>query len=183
MRPVDAAFFERPADAVARDLIGVGLLVNGSGGGIVETEAYHGADPASHSFRGPTKRNAVMFGPAGCAYVYLSYGLHWCFNVVCEPGSAVLIRALEPVAGIDEMQARRGITDTSKLCAGPGRLCKALAITGALNGASLFDTPFELYDLGHAPAIRSGPRIGLSVAVEEALRFGEAGSQYLSKPF
>src|SRR5438552_3348813 len=136
-KPLKRSFFDRSVHEVAPDLIGATLLVNGIGGIIVEVEAYHHTDPAAHSFRGPTLRNAVMFGPPGFAYVYRSYGMHWCVNFVCEAegsASAVLIRALEPTDGIAAMRRRRGIAEARLLCSGPGRLCEALAITDAQNG-------------------------------------------------
>lgn len=176
-------FFERPPEAVARDLIGVVLLYNGSGGTIVETEAYHPDDPASHSFRGQTLRNAAMFGPAGGAYVYRIYGMHWCLNFVCLPGSAVLIRAFQPEFGIQDMSERRGDMPARLLASGPGRLCDALGITGADDGKSLLEPPFELQaNLTPQPVV-TGPRIGITKAIAEPLRFGLDGSPYLSKKF
>src|SRR6201982_943257 len=133
-------FFARSVHEVAPELIGATLLFNGAGGMIVEVEAYHQTDPAAHSFRGRTARNAVMFGPPGYAYVYRSYGILWCLNFVCEPegsASAVLIRALAPTTGLPAMRRRRGLADERLLCAGPGRLCEALGITGAHNGLAL----------------------------------------------
>lgn len=177
-------FFHRPADVVARDLIGATLLVDGVGGRIVETEAYDGADPASHSFRGPTARNAPMFGPPGRAYVYRIYGLHWCFNVVCDaaaPGSAVLVRALEPTAGLEAMRMRRGLGPVTALCSGPGKLCQALAIDGRLNHASLTAPPFEITRSAGPSPVAQGRRIGISVGVETPWRFAEAGSRFLSR--
>src|SRR6202166_2129774 len=130
--PLTRAFFARSVHKVAPDLIGATLLVNGVGGIIVEVEDYHHTEPAAHSFRGPTLRNAVMFGPPGFVYVYRSYGIHWCLNFVCEAtgsASAVLIRAIEPTVGLSLMRRRRGAADVRLLCSGPGRLCEAVRIT------------------------------------------------------
>src|SRR6195952_698659 len=135
--------FSAPSHLVARQLIGVTVLIDGVGGRIVETEAYDGEDPASHSFSGPTDRNFSMFGPPAHAYVYRSYGMHWCLNLVCEPGSAVLLRAIEPLEGLDAMRARRGTDEVRLLCAGPGRLCQALGVTGALDGLPIAGAPFR----------------------------------------
>jgi DNA-3-methyladenine glycosylase len=171
---------------VAHRLIGVTLLVGGIGGIIVETEAYDGEDPASHSFSGPTPRNAVMFGPPGRAYVYLSYGIHWCLNFVCREaghGAGVLIRALEPTAGVSTMINRRRQQDPRMLCAGPGRLGQALAITRELNGKRIDAAPFSLTAASTRARVVCGPRIGISKAVERPWRFGLAGSRYLSRPF
>ena len=180
------AFFARSVHAVAPDLIGATLLVRGIGGVIVEVEAYHHTDPAAHSFRGPTERNVVMFGPPGYAYVYRSYGIHWCLNFVCEPAgsaSAVLIRALAPTRGLATMRRRRGVTDERLLCTGPGRLCEALAITDAHNGLALDRPPFRLELRPDPVEIVSGPRIGITKAVELPWRYGLKGSRFLSKPF
>lgn len=181
--------FAKPAHEVAPLLIGLSLLVDGVGGRIVETEAYDRSDPASHGFGGPTARNAAMFGPPGHAYVYRSYGIHWCLNFVCrERGHAagVLIRALEPTHGIDRMRERRGMEDARLLCAGPGRLGQALGIDRGFDGLALDAPPFELLAApgGHPPVLVDvGPRIGISKAVDVPWRFGEKGSRYLSKPF
>jgi DNA-3-methyladenine glycosylase len=184
MGRISRAFFNRPSDKVARDLLGVVLLVDGVGGAIVETESYDGDDPASHSYpMRPTERNAVMFGPPGYAYVYRSYGIHWCLNFVCEVSSAVLIRAIAPEYRIDVMRKRRGMVEPERLCAGPGRLCQALDITGALNGASLFAHPFALKTGGEIADIHAGPRIGISKAKDAHRRFGVKGSAFLSKRF
>ena len=171
---------------VAERLIGVTLWVDGVGGVIVETEAYDREDPASHSFGGPTPRNASMFGPPGRAYVYRSYGLHWCLNVVCREaghGAGVLIRALEPTAGLQAMRERRGIGDTRLLCAGPGRLCQALGVTRALDGVPLDMPPFRLLAPAVPAAVLRGPRIGLTKAADVPWRFGLAGSRFVSRPF
>ena len=179
-------FFRRSAQEVAPDLIGVVLRVEGVGGVIVETEAYDHTDPASHSFRGPTARNAAMFGPAGQAYVYRSYGLHWCFNIVCGEaslGSAVLVRALQPTAGIDTMQRRRGVEGLRLLCSGPGRLCQALGVTSALDGRPLNEPPFTLEGRPSPGEIAVGPRIGITRGAATPWRFGLAASPFLSRPF
>lgn len=186
--------FAAPAHEVARRLIGVTLLIDGVGGRIVETEAYDQADPASHTYGGLTARNAAMFGPPGHAYVYRSYGLHWCVNTVCREaghGAGVLLRALEPTHGLEAMRERRGLQDARLLCAGPGRLAQALGIDARLNGQPLDQPPFALLEpAGAAPAVgaprvavTTGPRIGISKAVDVPWRFGEHGSRYLSRPF
>ena len=176
-------FFSRPSVEIARDLIGAQFLVDGVGGVIVETEAYDSSEPASHTYGGPTPRNHTMFGPPASVYVYRSYGLHWCLNFVCLPASAVLIRALEPRAGIETMQNRRGVLDVKRLCSGPGRLSQALAIDNTLDGFSLEAPPFRLA-FGDGPiAISIGPRIGITRAIEIPWRFGLQGSPYLSKRF
>ena len=179
-------FFDRPVLRVAPELIGATLLVNGTGGVIVEVEAYHHTDPAAHSYRGPTTRNAVMFGPPGFAYVYRSYGIHWCLNFVCEEegsASAVLIRALQPTEGLGLMRRRRGVANERALCSGPGKLCEALAVTHRHNGLALDRTPFELRARREKPDIVVGPRVGISKAVEHPWRYGLKGSKFLSKPF
>lgn len=176
-------FFARPAENVAPELIGATLHYGGAGGMIVETEAYHPGDPASHSFRGQTLRNAAMFGPPGTAYVYRIYGMHWCLNFVCMPGSAVLIRAIEPLIGLDVMTERRQGLAPRLLASGPGRLCAALGITRADDGLSLFEPPFGLLANGESRAIVTGPRIGITKAIDEPLRFGLEGSPFLSRRF
>lgn len=186
--PSDAsqqAFFARDATVVARDMIGATLGLDGVGGIVVETEAYRPDDPASHSYRGRTPRNAPMFGAPGSAYVYRSYGLHWCLNAVCLPGSAVLIRALQPQSGIAAMRARRGgVGDDRLLCSGPGRLCQALGVDGSHNGLPLTAPPFEFAPARTDPAaILAGRRIGLTKGVEAEWRFGLGGSAYLSRRF
>jgi DNA-3-methyladenine glycosylase len=178
--------FSADSHIVARQLIGATLLVDGVGGVIVETEAYDRSDAASHTYRGPTPRNAVMFGPPGHAYVYRSYGLHWCLNAVCREaghGAGVLIRALEPTDGLATMRARRGLDDARLLCAGPGRVGQALGITRERhNGLRLDAPPFVLTPAREAPRVLCGPRIGISQAVELPWRFVLAGSPYLSRP-
>ncbi|MEA2977785.1 MAG: DNA-3-methyladenine glycosylase [Alphaproteobacteria bacterium] len=180
------AFFDRSVHAVAPDLIGATLLFKGVGGVIVEVEAYHHTDPAAHSYRGRTERNAVMFGPPGHAYVYRSYGIHWCLNFVCEgegTASAVLIRALEPLQGLPVMRRRRGLSDIRLLCSGPGRLCEALGVNRAHDGLALDSPPFELRARAEAVEIVAGPRIGITKAAEKPWRYGLPGSRFLSKPF
>ena len=179
---MDESFFARDVVAVAAGLLGARLLVNGVGGLVVETEAYRQDDEASHSFRGQTAGNAAMFGAPGRAYVYRSYGLHWCFNIVCERGSAVLIRALEPTHALETMMARRAVGEARKLCAGPGNLCKALAITGGMNGLSVLADPFSLEPPSEMFASARGVRIGISKAAERPWRFAVKGSRYLSRP-
>ena len=170
---------------VAPDLIGATLLVGGVGGTIVEVEVYDQEDPASHGFRGRTERNAAMFGPPGHAYVYRSYGIHWCLNLVCEEegtASAVLLRALEPTHGLDVMRARRGLVEPRLLCSGPGRLCQALGVTRAHDGLPLDEPPFELLERAREPAgLAAGPRIGITRAAELPWRYGVRGSRFLSR--
>jgi DNA-3-methyladenine glycosylase len=178
-------FFARSVHNVAPDLIGVTLLVDGVGGPIVEVEAYDHEDPAAHGYGGRTERNASMFGPPGHAYVYRSYGVHWCLNFVCEQegsASAVLIRALEPRHGLDVMRARRGLDDPRLLCAGPGRLCQALGVTREHDGLPLDRPPFQLVPREEGPAIVVGPRVGITRAADRPWRFGLAGSPFLSRP-
>lgn len=185
-RKLTRPFFGRSVHEVAPDLIGATLLFNGAGGVIVEVEAYHHTDPAAHSFNGQTPRNAVMFGPPGFAYVYRSYGIHWCVNAVCEANgsaSAVLIRALQPTHGIAAMKRRRGMDDERLLCSGPGRLCEALGITGVHNGLPLDRAPFELRPRSEPPDVMVGVRIGITKAAELPWRYGLKGSKFLSKPF
>ncbi len=170
---------------VAPELIGVTLLVDGVGGPIVEVEAYDQEDPASHGYRGPTPRNAVMFGPPGHAYVYRSYGIHWCLNFVCaEAGraEAVLVRALRPERGLETMRARRGVEAERALCSGPGKLCQALGLSRDEDGAPLDAPPFRLLPRRDAPTIVTGPRIGITRAAERPWRYGLAGSPFLSRP-
>jgi len=177
-------FFARSVHEVAPDLIGVTLLVDGVGGPIVEVEAYDREDPAAHGYGGRTARNASMFGPPGHAYVYRSYGIHWCLNFVCEQegsASAVLIRALEPVHGLGVMRARRGLDDPRLLCSGPGRLCQALGITGRQDGLPLDVPPFELAARDEELKIAVGPRVGITKAAEQPWRYGLAGSRFLSR--
>jgi DNA-3-methyladenine glycosylase len=174
-------FFARSVHDVAPQLVGATLLVDGAGGRIVEVEAYHHEDPAAHSYSGRTARNASMFGPPGHAYVYRSYGVHWCLNFVCEEGSAVLIRALEPTHGLEEMASRRGTDEPRLLAAGPGRLTQALGLTGEHDGLPLDRPPFELYAADKVK-IEVGPRIGITKATELPWRYGEAGSRFLSRP-
>jgi DNA-3-methyladenine glycosylase len=179
-------FFARSVHEVAPDLIGVTLLVDGVGGRIVEVEAYDQEDPASHAFRGQTARNAVMFGPAGYAYVYRSYGIHWCLNFVCDaPGraEAVLIRALEPTHCLDVMRVRRGVRADRALCSGPGKLCQALGVSRDHDGRAIDEPPFELLPRDAVPPIVTGPRIGITRAADLPWRYGLEGSPFVSRPF
>ena len=185
-RRLQRDFFDRDVHEVAPLLIGATLLANEVGGAIVEVEAYHHTDPAAHSYRGRTERNAVMFGPAGYAYVYRSYGIHWCLNFVCESegsASAVLVRALIPQFGLVQMRRRRGIQDDRLLCSGPGRLCQALGISSAHNGKALDRAPFKLLAPSGPVEVIIGPRIGITRAADLPWRYGLAGSPYLSRPF
>lgn len=178
--------FSAPSEQVAQWLIGVTVLVDGVGGRIVETEAYDRTDPASHTFGGPTARNAPMFGPPGRSYVYRSYGLHWCLNFVCREqghGAGVLIRAIEPLHGLELMRARRGLDAARLLCAGPGRVCQALGVGAAHNNLALDAAPFQLLAAPAPVQVVAGPRIGISKAKEVPWRFGLAGSAFLSRPF
>jgi DNA-3-methyladenine glycosylase len=181
--PID---FSAPTEIVAQRLIGAIVTLDGVGGRIVETEAYDREDPASHTFSGPTPRNAVMFGPPAHVYVYRSYGIHWCLNFVCREaghGAGVLIRALEPLTGLDAMRQRRGLEPVKLLCSGPGRLTQALAITHGNNGMPLFEPPFHIEPPEEDFPIVSGPRIGITKAMDVPWRFGLAGSKFVSKPF
>jgi DNA-3-methyladenine glycosylase len=185
MTPVlRAELFARSVHEIAPTLLGVTLLVDGVGGTIVEVEAYDHEDPAAHGYRGKTARNASMFGPPGRAYVYRSYGIHWCLNFVCEAegvASAVLIRALEPTEGLDEMRERRGVSEPLLLCSGPGRLCQALGVGHEHDGLRLDEAPFELLERRTEPEIASGPRIGITRASGRPWRYGVAGSRFLSR--
>jgi DNA-3-methyladenine glycosylase len=176
--------FARSVHEVAPELIGATLLVNGAGGRIVEVEAYDQEDPASHGYRGRTPRNASMFGPPGHAYVYRSYGIHWCLNLVCEEEgvpSAVLVRALEPTHGLGEMRRRRGLDDPRLLASGPGRLCQALGITREHDGLPLDRPPFELHERDAPVEVLAGARVGITRATELPWRYVEAGSRFLSR--
>jgi DNA-3-methyladenine glycosylase len=179
-------FFARSVHDVAPELVGAEHYVDCVGGRIVELEAYDHEDPAAHGFRGRTERNAAMFGPPGHAYVYRSYGIHWCLNLVCEGegvASAVLVRALEPLAGLDAMRARRGVWEERLLCSGPGRLCQALAVTRDHDKLPLDAPPFELRARAAPVDVVRGPRIGITKAAERPWRYGLAGSRFVSRPF
>lgn len=185
MSALDRSFFGRSVHDVAPELVGATLLVDGVGGPIVEVEIYDGTDPASHGYRGRTARNASMFGPPGHAYVYRSYGIHWCLNLVCEAegsAAAVLVRALEPQAGIETMRARRGLDDTRLLCSGPGRLCQALGVDLSHDGRPLDEAPFRMEALAGEARVARAPRVGISRAAERPWRLCAAGSRYLSRP-
>jgi DNA-3-methyladenine glycosylase len=179
-------FFARSVHEVAPELIGATLLVDGVGGRIVEVEAYDQDDPASHGFRGRTARTASMFGPPGHAYVYRSYGVHWCLNLVCARegrAEAALVRALEPTDGLEAMRERRGVEAPRALCSGPGKLCQALGVTRVHDGLPLDEPPFELLAREDEPRLAVGRRIGITQAVEQPWRFGLAGSPFLSRRF
>jgi DNA-3-methyladenine glycosylase len=180
-------FFDRSVHKVAPDLIGASVLIGGCGGIIVEVEAYHHTEPAAHSYIGPTSRNSVMFGPPGHAYVYRSYGIHWCLNFVCEAegsAGAVLIRAIEPTEGIATMRRRRGVTELRQLCSGPGKLGEALGVSrDKHNGLPLDAPPFELRARPRPVPIVSGVRIGITKAADLPWRYGLKDSPFLSKPF
>jgi DNA-3-methyladenine glycosylase len=178
-------FFAGSVHDVAPELVGATLLFDGVGGTIVEVEAYDHEDPAAHGYRGRSARNASMFGPPGHAYVYRSYGIHWCLNFVCEAegvASAVLIRALQPTGGLDVMRARRGLDDPKLLCSGPGRLCQALGITGEHDGLPLDHPPFQVHARPRGAEVATGPRIGITRAAERQWRYGLVGSRFLSRP-
>lgn len=179
---VGRSFFDRSVLEVARELIGMRLLVDGVGGSIVEVEAYAPDDPASHSFRGPTPRNAAMFGPPGHAYVYKIYGIHFCLNFVCQPGHAILIRALEPEVGLEAMRARRGAVGAHQLCSGPGKLAQALGIDLRQNGLPLDAAPFSLEAGQGAHDVVAGQRIGITKGVDTPWRFARKGSPFMSRP-
>jgi DNA-3-methyladenine glycosylase len=178
-------FFARDVHDVAREVIGATLLVDGVGGTIVEVEAYDQTEPASHGFRGLTERNAAMFGPGGHAYVYRSYGIHWCLNLVTgEEGraSAVLVRALEPTQRLDEMRHRRGVDAPRLLCSGPGRLCQALGVTREHDSLPLDRPPFSVLARAREVHVVSGPRIGITRAADLPWRYALEGSPFLSRP-
>jgi DNA-3-methyladenine glycosylase len=182
---LDRGFFARSVHEVAPELVGCTLLVDGVGGRLVEVEAYDAEDPASHGFRGETARNRTMFGPPGHAYVYRSYGVHWCLNLVCgDEGvpEAVLVRALEPTHGLERMWERRGLEDERLLCAGPGRLCQALGVTVAHDGLAVDAPPFVLRRAEESVPVVRGSRIGITRAAELPWRYGLAGSRFLSRP-
>jgi DNA-3-methyladenine glycosylase len=185
---LEVGFFDRSVHDVAHDLIGCALLFDGVGGVIVEAESYERDDPACHAYVGLTERTAPLFGPPGRAYVYLSYGVHSCLNFVCEPegqAAAVLVRALEPRWGVEEMSRRRGRDQVRELCSGPGKLTEARGIGLPLNRAPLTEPPFELRDRDDGwrdVAVATGPRIGITRAAEVPWRFCAAGSEYLSRP-
>ena len=186
MQPNIAIDFNRSSLEVARSLIGAVLLVDGVGGRIVETEAYDADEPASHGYGGPSARTASLFGPPGHAYVYRSYGIHWCLNFVCREaghGAGVLIRALEPTDGVDAMRERRGRLDERLLCSGPGRLAQALGIDAAFDALPLNRPPFMLLPAPVAIEVQVGVRIGITKARELPWRFGLAGSRYVSRRF
>jgi DNA-3-methyladenine glycosylase len=184
---IDREFFDRPVLEVARDLVGCVVVHEGAAGVIVETEAYHHSEPACHAYVGLTSRTSVLFGDPGTAYVYRSYGIHALLNAVCEPrdtGAAVLIRALEPVDGVEAMRERRGLHRLEDLCSGPGKLTQALGIGLEHNATSLLDGPVRVLPReGAAPELVAGPRIGITKAAELPWRFCAAGSRHVSRPW
>jgi DNA-3-methyladenine glycosylase len=186
--PLNTSFYARPVLEVARALVGCVVSHAGSSGVIVETEAYHESEPACHAFVGLTPRTSTLFGPPGVAYVYRSYGVHAMLNAVSEPpgiGAAVLIRALEPLEGIDAMRERRGLKPLRSLCSGPGKLTQALAIELDLNGSSLRTGPIVISARPNGwreVQVTAGPRIGITKAIELPWRFCAAGSRFLSQP-
>jgi DNA-3-methyladenine glycosylase len=188
VRSLGVEFFERSVHDVARELVGCELRFAGVGGVIVEVEAYERDDPACHAYVGLTPRTATLFGPPGRAYVYLSYGIHSCLNFVCEPegeAAAVLIRALEPRWGIDEMRRRRGREDLRDLCSGPGKLTEGLGIGLDMDRARLDEPPFEVRapdDEWADVEVECGQRIGITRAAELPWRFCARDSRYLSRP-
>jgi DNA-3-methyladenine glycosylase len=180
-------FYARPVVEVAPDLVGCSLTVGGVGGIITETEAYHVSEAACHAYVGLTERTAPLYGPPAHAYVYLSYGVHSLLNAVAEPdgdAAAVLIRALEPRWGLEQMRKRRGLERERDLCSGPGKLTQALGVGLELNTAKLTEKPFELRGRGdrEAEVVGVAPRIGITRAMELEWRFCEVGSRYLSRP-
>jgi DNA-3-methyladenine glycosylase len=179
-------FYDRSVHDVARDLIGCVVRHGETAGRIVETESYHMDEPACHAYVGLTQRTSTLFGPPGHAYVYFSYGIHSLLNAVCEQegiGAAVLIRALEPVGGLDVMRARRGVERTRELCSGPGKLTQALGIDLSLNGSSLVDGPIAVLERESQPRIAIGERIGITKAADLPWRFCDADSAHVSRPW
>ena len=183
------SFYDRSVHEVARELIGCVVRHGETAGRIVETESYHMEEPACHAFAGVTERTRTLYGEPGRAYVYFSYGVHSLLNAVAEPegvGAAVLIRALEPVDGIEVMRARRGLERAEELCSGPGKLTQALDIGLSLNGSSLVDGPIELLTRepgAHEPRVVVGERVGITKAVELPWRFCDADSRHVSRPW
>jgi DNA-3-methyladenine glycosylase len=183
------SFYDRPVIEVAQDLVGCVLEYDGCAGVIVETEAYHQSEPAAHSYVGLTGRTSVLFSDPGKAYIYRSYGIHALLNAVCEHpdvGAAVLLRALEPIDGIERMFARRGVAREIDLCNGPGKLTQALGIDLELNDTNLFEGPILIHpreDGWQAPALIAGPRIGITKAAELPWRFSAAGNRHVSRPW
>jgi DNA-3-methyladenine glycosylase len=186
---IERAFFDRPVVDVARDLVGCVVRHGATAGVVVEAEAYHHSEPACHAYVGLTPRTATLFGPPGVAYVYRSYGVHAMLNAVSEAdgvGAAVLIRALEPIAGIDLMRERRGLEREEDLCSGPGKLAQALGIGLDLNATSLLDGPIQIEPRpadGRAPKLVAGPRIGITKAVDLPWRFCARGNRHVSRPW